>query len=109
MPKKRHYAGSLGKGEEKVKARMPDDTLPPDSVELFRLLKARRYREAAALVPDIQDINRLDLRKAQMNHWKGKLKPEETEKPIEAIASGKTDREEMATPSTDDTVTGSIK
>ena len=59
MSKKRSFAPGMSGDQEKEK-RVPKTELPKDSAELFRLLKAHQYPEAAKLVLQVQDINLID-------------------------------------------------
>lgn len=59
MPKKRHFQRPMPpvrKGDDRP---MSDD-VPPDSADLFRLLKAHRYAEAIELIPAVGDVNVVD-------------------------------------------------
>lgn len=57
MTKRRHFAG--GDPSEKGKTGMPDETLP--ELQFLELIKAQRYQDAIAMMPEVEDINAIDV------------------------------------------------
>ena len=77
-------------------------------------IKWKRDDEQSRHLPLNQKLNPAfcairKFRKAQMNHWRQKVKPEENSKSMDTIARGKSDKEGTDTSVVDDTATGSIK